>query len=106
MPARAVKAPLPAGRNSMLLSSQVAGPADAVVLNRIGAPMKTGRGVHSTSGLSGAAAAPTAGTVKARRSTRLRVIGAGVWGIATGGRSIIPRGLAGQASEGRHGVRL
>jgi hypothetical protein len=74
----------------MFLSSQVAEPAHAVVLNRIGAPTKTGKGVQSTSsGRSGAAAVAEAGVAKARSSARLRVIASGLSGIVTGVRFII-----------------
>jgi hypothetical protein len=51
----------------MFVSSQVAEPAHAVVLNRIGAPTKTGRGAQSTSaGRFGAADFAVVGVAKAR----------------------------------------
>src|SRR5689334_9571325 len=69
----------------MCVSSQVAEPAHAVVLNRIGAPTKTGEGVQSTSsGRGGAAALAAAGVAKPRSSARLRVIASGLSGIVTG----------------------
>src|SRR5262245_6568705 len=84
-PASAEKEPSPAGRNSILLSSQVAEPEDAVVLNRIGAPTNTGRGVQSTNGRSGPAASAMAGVTMAPSSTPLRVIVDGPSGIVTRG---------------------